>query len=412
MQELISRMEKYAVDFNIPIMQAEGMEFVLDFIKKHEIKRILEIGAAIGYSSIRMCMLDEDIRVTTIERDTTRYNEAVKNIKEAGYEDRITLIHGDALEYEITGEYDFILIDAAKAQYTKFFERFVPNLTKNGYIISDNLSFHGMVDPNANVESRNVRQLVRKIRNYISYLEENETFKTTFYELGDGIAVTEYKNKGFDGFIFDMDGLLIDSETVSQKNWQKVALRHGFELPEEITNKFLGRSAKDVQMIFESEANTDIDFWTIKNEVVNENLLQFKTEGVKLMPGTMELLEYLKSKNKRMVVATSTYQDLAIERLKMAGIYEYFNDVVSGDMVENSKPNPEIFNLACSKIGVSKLNAVVLEDSNTGIEAAYNAGIRSIMVPGIVLPIDSSKERSFMIVDSLNDVKNYLEENE
>ncbi|MBR3841499.1 MAG: HAD-IA family hydrolase [Erysipelotrichales bacterium] len=412
MEDLIKRMEKYAVDFNIPIMQAEGMEFVLDFVNKHQIKRILEIGAAIGYSSIRMCMLDDEIHVTTIERDPTRYNEAVKNIKEAGFENRITLIHGDALEYEITGEYDFIFIDAAKAQYTKFFERFVPNLNKNGYIISDNLSFHGLVDPNANVESRNVRQLVRKIRNYISYLEENETFKTTFYELGDGIAVTEYKNKSFDGFIFDMDGLIIDSESVSQKNWQKVALRHGFELPVEITNKFLGRSAKDVQKIFETEANTDIDFWTIKNEVVNENLKQFEKEGVKLMPGVRDLLEYLKSKNKRMVVATSTYHDLAIDRLKMAGIYAYFDAVVTGDMVKNSKPDPEIFLLAREKIGVSKLNSVVLEDSNSGIEAAHNAGIRSIMVPGIVSPSDESKRNSFIIVDTLIDFKKYLEENE
>ena len=113
-----------------------------------------------------------------------------------------------------------------------------------------------------------------------------------------------------------------------------------------------------------------------------------------------------------MVVATSTYQDLAIERLKMAGIYEYFETVISGDMVENSKPNPEIFNLACDKIGVSRLNAVVLEDSNTGVLAAHNAGIRSIMVPDIVLPTDSSQEYSFMIVDSLSDVKKYLEENE
>ena len=412
MQDLIERMEKYALDFNIPIMQADGLDFMLDFINRHQTKRILEIGAAIGYSSIRMCLLNEDIRVTTIERDDTRYNEAVKNIKEAGFENRITLIHGDALEYEIEGEYDLIFIDAAKAQYIKFFEKYVPNLSKNGYIISDNLSFHGMVDPNAVVESRNVRQLVRKIRNYITYLEENQTFKTTFYELGDGVAVTEYKNKSFDGFIFDMDGLLIDSETVSQKNWMKVAKRHGFELPVEITNKFLGRSAKDVQMIFESEADTEVDFWTIKNEVVSENHKQFETEGVKLMPGVKELLEYLKVKNKRMVVATSTYQDLAVKRLKMAGIYDYFETVVSGDMVENSKPNPEIFNLACDKIGVSRLNALILEDSNTGIEAAHNAGIRSVMVPGIMLPTDSSKVYSFMIVDSLNDVIRYLEENE
>ena len=113
-----------------------------------------------------------------------------------------------------------------------------------------------------------------------------------------------------------------------------------------------------------------------------------------------------------MVVATSTYQEVAVKRLKMAGIDEYFESVVSGDMVEHSKPNPDIFLLACEKLGVDRINAVVLEDSNSGIEAAHNAGIRSIMVPGLVPASESSELYSFMIVNSLCDVKMYLEENE
>lgn len=411
MEQLISKMEEYALNNNIPIMQADGLDFMLDFIKKHEIKNILEIGAAIGYSAIRMCLVDPEIKVQTIERDEKRYNEAVKNIAAAGMNDRINIIHGDAFEVEIEGKYDLVFIDAAKAQYIKFFERYVPNLEDNGYIISDNLSFHGIVGHPERTQSRNVRQLVRKIGDYVRYLEENETFKTTFFELGDGVAITQYRKMDFDGFIFDMDGLLVDSETVARDSWQVACKRHGFEIPWSVYSKFLGRSLKDIKEIFEAEIDTDIDFMDFKAEVDQIRVEDFEANGVRLMPGCKELLDYLKSQNKKMIVATSSYQDVANKRLADAGILSYFDGVISGDMIEHSKPHPEIFEVAQRKLGCSKNKCVVLEDSNTGVLAANNAGIRVIMVPGLVEADEYSEVNNYMICKSLSDVMNYFKEN-
>lgn len=95
------------------------------------------------------------------------------------------------LEVEINGKFDMIFIDAAKAQYIKFFEKFKYNLSDNGVIISDNLSFHGLTEPDVVIKNRNLRQLVRKINNYKQYLLENSEFKTEFYDIGDGITVSK-----------------------------------------------------------------------------------------------------------------------------------------------------------------------------------------------------------------------------
>ena len=187
---MLEKIEEYARKYNIPIMQKDGIQFLIDFIKENNIKNILEIGTAIGYSAIRMALVDNDINVTTIERDEERFKVAVKNIKEFNLENQINLIYGDALDTEIEGSFDLIFIDAAKAQSVKFFTKYEPLLKKGKYIITDNLSFHGLVDSNEEM-SRNLKQLVRKIKNYISFLKDNENYDTTFYDLGDGISVSK-----------------------------------------------------------------------------------------------------------------------------------------------------------------------------------------------------------------------------
>lgn len=189
---LIRDMKKYAVDNNVPIMTEGGINYLTKYIKKNNVKNILEVGTAIGYSAIMMCSVSDDIFVTTIERDEKRYLEALKNIKKAKLEDRIDLIYHDALDVNITGKYDLIFIDAAKAQNRNFFEKFKKNLNKDGTIITDNMNFHGLVNKDLNsIESRNLRQLVRKVKEYKEFLENNKEFSTEFYDIGDGIAVSK-----------------------------------------------------------------------------------------------------------------------------------------------------------------------------------------------------------------------------
>ena len=187
---LLKEIEEYAKVNNVPIMERDGIDFLTNYIKENNIKTILEIGSAIGYSAIKMCLVDEDIQVTTIERDEIRYLEAVKNIKEFNLESRINIIHDDAFNIELTDKFDLIFIDAAKSQYIKFFEKFKINLNDKGVIISDNLDFHGLVNGDYETYSRNVKGIVRKLKNYINFLKDNEEFETEFINIGDGIAIT------------------------------------------------------------------------------------------------------------------------------------------------------------------------------------------------------------------------------
>lgn len=197
MNDDVKEIRKNALDRNIPIMQDEGIEFLLNFIKNNNIENILEVGTAVGYSAIRMASISTLIKVTSIERDSTRYMEAVKNIAKEHLEDRITLIFKDAIdvEFDKNTKFDLIFIDAAKGKNTDFFQKFQKYLNPNGYIITDNLKFHGCVDkPLEEIESRNVRGLVRKIRSYIEFLKSNEEFETEFYDVGDGVSVSRRKS--------------------------------------------------------------------------------------------------------------------------------------------------------------------------------------------------------------------------
>lgn len=190
----IREIKKYALDNKVPIMVDAGIDYLTTFIIKHQINSVLEIGTAIGYSAIMMALANPNLKVTTIERDRDRYLEAVKNIKKFELEDRITLVFNDALEVNVEGTFDMIFIDAAKGQNIKFFEKYESNLKPHGYIITDNMNFHGLVDKlDAEIESRNLRGLVRKIRDYRTYLLNNQNYNVELLDIGDGIAVAEKK---------------------------------------------------------------------------------------------------------------------------------------------------------------------------------------------------------------------------
>lgn len=188
----LTEIKNYAKKNSIPIMRDGGIEFICDFIKKNNIKRILEIGSAVGYSSIEFAKLSDDINVTTIEIDIDRAIKAKQNFEDLGFSDRIKILNANALQVEIDEFFDLIFIDGPKAQYIKFFEKFKKNLTKNGAIISDNLSFHGMVEDLSLTHNYSTIKLVKKIKKYIEFLKNNKEFHTEFYENGDGISVSKF----------------------------------------------------------------------------------------------------------------------------------------------------------------------------------------------------------------------------
>lgn len=192
---LMRKIEKYADEKGVPIMEKDGMEFLTEFVKLNNVKNIFEVGSAIGYSAINMALAGTNVTVTTIERDKSRYIEAVKNVKKFGLDGRITLILADALEFNTSEVYDLIFIDAAKSQYVKFFEKFSKNLRPGGYIITDSINFHGLVDADKTKMSRSLRQLVTKLERYVDFLRNNKEFKTRFFEVGDGIAISKKRKR-------------------------------------------------------------------------------------------------------------------------------------------------------------------------------------------------------------------------
>ena len=190
---MLEEIEKYAKENRVPIMLSDGIDYLCNYIKECKIKNILEIGSAIGYSAIRMALVDEDIRVTTIEKDEERYSVAVDNINKFDLSDRINIILGDALETEIDGEFDLIFIDASKGNNINFFNKYSKNLKSYGIIITDNLLFHGLVRDENLVKTKNQRGIVKKIKQFVEFLDNHEEFETEYLDVGDGIAISRRK---------------------------------------------------------------------------------------------------------------------------------------------------------------------------------------------------------------------------
>lgn len=191
---MIEDIELYAKVNNIPIMLPDGIEYLCNYIKEKNIKNILEIGTAIGYSAIKMSQVSKDIKITTIERDEDRYNIALDNIKKFKLNDRIIPILGDAKDINVEGIYDLIFIDASKGGSIKFFEKYKNNLSKDGVIITDNLSFHGLVEDESLAITKNQKGLVKRIKNFIKFLDNNKEFNTIYINIGDKISISKRNN--------------------------------------------------------------------------------------------------------------------------------------------------------------------------------------------------------------------------
>lgn len=190
---MYTEMEEYAKVNRVPIMMKDGMEYLSKYIKENNIKNILEIGTAIGYSAIVMASISDDIRVTSIERDQERYKIANDNVIKYNKTKQINLIFGDASDVIIDGEYDLIFIDASKGHNIEFFNKFKNNLSLNGVIITDNLSFHGLVEDETLIKTKNQRGIVRKIKLFIEFLDNNLEFTTEYIDVGDRISISKRK---------------------------------------------------------------------------------------------------------------------------------------------------------------------------------------------------------------------------
>lgn len=197
---LIAEMEEYARLHNVPIMEPEGMETLLQILRLKNPQAILEVGAAIGYSALRMAEAFPNVKIVTIERDEERIGVAKENISKACAQDRVILIEGDALEVTESikdySTFDAIFIDAAKGQYRKFFELYEPFLNDSGIIVTDNVLFKGLVAvPEEEIEPRRIRSLVRKIKEYNVWLHNHPDYDTVILPIGDGVAISKHRGQ-------------------------------------------------------------------------------------------------------------------------------------------------------------------------------------------------------------------------
>lgn len=187
-----SVIEEYAEKENVPIMKKDSIDYLLEFIRKNNINDVLEIGSAIGYSALKISTTGAN--VTTIERDEERYKIAVENINKSNYKNQINIILSDALDVNISEKYDLIFIDAAKGKNKEFIDKFKKNLKTNGFIIIDNMDFHGLVGKSSEIKKRRLRSLVRKIESFIEYIEDQTEFKVSKINVGDGLYLLERNN--------------------------------------------------------------------------------------------------------------------------------------------------------------------------------------------------------------------------
>lgn len=208
--------------------------------------------------------------------------------------------------------------------------------------------------------------------------------------------------------IFDMDGLMIDSERVTYNEYVKKLAQLGHhDFTEELYRNCLGKNKQGICQVFIDHYGQDFpmdEVWDDVHVWIDESLRQY----VPKKKGLVELLEYLKANNYKTIVATSSGRARVDEILKNADLTKYFDDTICGDEVIHGKPHPEIFLTACQKLDVKPEEALVLEDSEAGILAAYDGRIDVICVPDMKYPEPQFVEKVTKIVDSLDEVIDYL----
>lgn len=216
--------------------------------------------------------------------------------------------------------------------------------------------------------------------------------------------------KDFDAVIFDMDGVIFDSERATLLCWLELSKEKNFENIYEVFLKCTGTTMEKTKSIV-LEAYGD-DFPYDEYASLASKMYHARYDGGKLpvKKGVKDILEYLKENNKKIALASSSRKETVEKELRDAGIYSFFDEIVTGDMVNRSKPEPDIFLKACEAVGVKPDRAYAIEDSYNGIRAAFRGGLKPIMVPDLLEADDEMKKLSDKVLNDLNAVIGYLNE--
>ncbi len=211
------------------------------------------------------------------------------------------------------------------------------------------------------------------------------------------------------GIIFDMDGLMIDTEKLLVRFWRQSALEHGFNMTDEHVYGIRSMSHKLAIPHLKKIFGEDFNYYEIRKrriELMNEYTEKY---GIEIKSGLFELLDYLKEKGYKMAVATATPCERAEKYMRQINAFKYFDKIIGGNMIENGKPAPDIYITACKYLELEPPECIALEDSPNGIKSAYSAHCKPIMIPDLTQPDNDTKSMLYALCESLDKVIYILE---
>ena len=208
--------------------------------------------------------------------------------------------------------------------------------------------------------------------------------------------------------VFDMDGILFDTERVCWDSWMEVAKKRGLPGMEDVFPRCIGLNSKGSRLVVTEAYGEDFDYDGFRMETSAWYWNYIEANGLPVMPGVEPLLNWLKCSGWKIGLASSTRRVTVIRNLELAGFTEFFSVIVTGDMVEFAKPRPDIYLLACKELGVKPEEAYAIEDSPNGIRSAHAAGMCPLMVPDMIAPDEEMKRLSYRIFEDLNQVLAYF----
>jgi len=220
--------------------------------------------------------------------------------------------------------------------------------------------------------------------------------------------MTQFENLGLRGVIFDMDGLLFDTEILYVEAWPHVGEAMGFSVTEEVARRMISRSRRECEAMLLDLYGPDFSLTEAYKIMVQRIRPQLETRGVPLKPGARELLQFLHREKVPVGLGTSNSSEVAKAYLGATGLAAYFDALVAGDMVTHAKPAPDIFLRAAAELGLRSEQCLVLEDSSVGVEAAYRAGCLSALVPDLLAPTEEAIGRAWRVFGSLTEVQGTL----
>ena len=212
--------------------------------------------------------------------------------------------------------------------------------------------------------------------------------------------------------VFDMDGVLFDTERVCMDSWVTVAERRGMQGMREVFPLCIGRNSTDDERIIREHYGEDFDYWGFRKETSVEFWREIEEQGLPQKKGVKELLTFLSANGWKIGLASSTKRDSILKHLEAAGIAEYFSFVIGGEEIVHSKPEPEIYLKACAGLGCAPEETYAIEDSYNGIRSASRAGMIPVMVPDMLPPTEEMERLSRVILPDLLQVRDYFMEQE